>query len=75
MSAPSPRDPAMRTVALSYTLDVNFDTIAEYIGLETDDAHCTQKTVRDFIKSFLYSYGERGLYNAVLKATGKSIYE
>lgn len=65
----------MRTVALSYTLDVNFDTIAEYIGLETDDAHCTQKTVRDFIKSFLYSYGERGLYNAVLKATGKSIYE
>ena len=70
----------MRTVALSYTLDVNFDTIAEYMGLETDDAHLaihqsTHKTVRDFTKSFLYSYGERGLYNAVLKATGKSIYE
>ena len=65
----------MRTVALSYTLDVNFDTIAEYMALETDDAHRTQKNVRDFVKSFLYSYGEHGLYNAVLTATGKSIYE
>ena len=75
MSRPDQRNPDMRTVALSYTCDVNFDTIAEYMAQETDDAFRTQKNVRDFVKSFLYSYGEHGLYNAVLNATGKSIYE
>tara|TARA_R100001460_G_scaffold83957_1_gene124933 strand:- start:373 stop:600 length:228 start_codon:yes stop_codon:yes gene_type:complete len=75
MSALSPKNPAMRTVALSYTCDVNFDTIAEYMALETDEDYSKPKKVRDFVKSFLYSFGEHGLYTAVFNATGKSIYD
>ena len=75
MSRLSPRNPAMRKIAVGYTVEVNLDVVKEYMAAETYDDPSNEKSVREFVKEFMRSGGESGLDSATQNAIGKSIYD